>query len=111
MTTQIEILKTQRSKLMLFVSILLVFGSGLACAADPIKGGELYKMYCASCHGASGTSVMPNAPNFSRNEKMMRPDMMILTSIKNGKNACPAFQGVLSDRDILNVISYMRTLN
>lgn len=54
---------------------------------------------------------MPNAPNFARGESLLRPDLSILTSIKNGKDAMPAYQGILSDPDIMNVIVYLRTLN
>lgn len=112
MTIQMKMLKSRHNKLSLSVSLLLALGSGAVHAADPNKGGEIYKVHCVSCHGASGKSVMPGAPNFSPNEKaMLRPDMFILTRIKEGKNACPAYQGVLSDRDIMNVISYMRTFN
>jgi cytochrome c6 len=35
----------------------------------------------------------------------------LLISIKSGKTAMPAYRGVLSDQDILNVIAYLRTLN
>jgi cytochrome c6 len=54
---------------------------------------------------------MPNAPNFARNESLLQPDLSLLASIKTGKNAMPAYQGILSDQDILNVIVYLRTLN
>lgn len=90
---------------------MLAFSSGTSLAADTSKGGALYAVHCASCHGASGISVMPSAPNFARGESMLRPDLLLLTSIRNGKNAMPAYQGILSDHDILDVIVYLRTLN
>jgi mono/diheme cytochrome c family protein len=95
----------------LIAFFVLAFGSASVRAADTIKGGEVYAEHCASCHGASGMSVMPNAPNFAQNESLMQPDPSLLTSIRNGKNAMPAYQGILSDRDILDVIVYLRTLN
>lgn len=90
---------------------LWVFGSGAAWAADTNKGGQIYATHCASCHGASGISVMPNAPNFAHGESMMQPDPVIAASIRNGINAMPAFQGILSDSDIMNVVVYLRSLN
>ncbi len=108
---RIEILKVRFTKLRLLAPLLLALGSGASHAADMIKGGNLYASHCAACHGASGVSVMPGAPGFARNEGLLRPDMMLLTAIKSGKNAMPAFQGILSDQDILNVIAYLRTLN
>ena len=59
----------------------------------------------------SGISVMPGAPNFARGERLLQPDLMLLATIKAGKNVMPSFQGILSDNDILNVIAYIRTLN
>ncbi|HZN46225.1 MAG TPA: cytochrome c [Ramlibacter sp.] len=82
-----------------------------AGAADIAKGGTLYATHCAACHGANGNPVMPGAPNFRRLETLMRPDMQLLTSIRNGKGAMPAFFGVMRDREILDVVAYLRTLS
>lgn len=112
MILQMRMLKARLGMLKQFVLLLFAFGSGGVYAADTINGGELYRVYCASCHGGvPGINIMPGAPDFSRNEGMVRPDIFILNAIKNGKNAMPAYQGVLKDRDILDVIAYMRTLN
>lgn len=89
---------------------LLLVGT-TAQAADPNKGRQLFTTHCAICHGASGKSVMPGAPNFDRGEGLLRPDFTLLAAIRSGKNAMPAFQGMLLDRDILDVIAYLRTLH
>lgn len=101
----------QNLKLQFYAVCLLAFGLGTAQAADTFKGGELYAVHCASCHGASGVSVMPNAPNFAQGENMLQPDPTLLTSIKFGKNAMPAYQGILKDPEIMDVIVYLRTLH
>jgi len=93
----------------IFLAFLLV--TSASHAADPTKGGELYAVHCADCHGASGISIMPDAPNFARNESLMKPDRHLLISINKGNNAMPSYQGILSDQDILDVIAYLRTLN
>jgi cytochrome c6 len=80
-------------------------------AADITKGGTLYATHCAACHGAGGVPVMPGAPNFRRMESLMRPDAQLLTSIRTGKGAMPGYFGVLRDRDILDVVAYLRTLS
>jgi cytochrome c6 len=82
-----------------------------AAAADITKGGTLYATHCAACHGANGAPVMPGAPNFRRMDTLMRPDMQLLTSIRNGKGAMPGYFGVLRDREILDVVAYLRTLS
>lgn len=81
-----------------------------AGAADVFKGRETYAMYCASCHGPAGVAVMPGAPNFARGERLMQPDAGLLGAIRGGRNAMPAFAGVLRDQEILNVIAFLRTL-
>ena len=89
----------------------LLFACGTLHAGDTNKGRQLFGSNCAMCHGQTGRSVMAGAPNFDRGEGMMRADSALLGQIRSGKNACPAFRGMLADRDILDVIAYMRTLH
>lgn len=96
--------------LKIFLALLLAFGAGNSYAADIANGGKLYAKHCATCHGVKGVNVMPDAPNFSRSESLLRPDVFILAAIKQGKNAMPAYQGMLKDMEILDVIAYLRTL-
>lgn len=91
--------------------LALLLACGVAQGADTNKGRQLFATNCAVCHGASGRSVMPGAPNFDRGEGLLRPDFTLLAAIRSGKNAMPAFQGILADRDILDVIAYLRTLH
>ncbi len=81
-----------------------------AHASDPLRGAELYQKHCAMCHGNNGKPVLPVAPDFSRQERLLQPDLALLASIRNGRGAMPAFQGMLRDRDILDVIAHLRTL-
>lgn len=89
----------------------LLLACGAVQAADINKGRQLYLANCSICHGQDGRSVMPGAPSFDRNDSLLRPDLTLLGSIRRGKNAMPAFQGILSDRDIMDVIAFMRTLH
>ncbi len=109
--------KSARSNAMplrqVLAATVLALGAGvpsLAPAADVMKGGQLYSVHCAACHGRNGMSVVPNAPSFGRGERMMQPDMVLLTSVRSGRNAMPGFLGMLSDREILDIIAYLRTL-
>jgi cytochrome c6 len=100
-----------RTGMVLALALVLWHVAAPAAAADIRKGGTLYATHCASCHGANGAPVMPSAPNFRRMETLMRPDMQLLTSIRNGKGAMPGYFGVLRDREILDVVAYLRTLS
>lgn len=86
----------------------LALGAG---AADVQRGATVYAAHCALCHGSNGTPVMPGAPNFRRMESLMRPDMQLMTAIRNGKGAMPGYFGVLREREMLDVVAYLRTLN
>jgi cytochrome c6 len=93
------------------IGFAMLVVSGALHAADTFKGRQLYTANCSVCHGANGRTVIPGAPNLDRGDGMMRPDFTLLAAIRSGKNAMPAFQGILTDRDIMDVIAYMRTLH
>lgn len=95
----------------LAVALVLQAAAGASDAADVIRGGEVYRTYCVNCHGPQGRPVLPTAPDFSRLERLLQPDPVLLQSVRNGKGAMPSFQGLLRDRDILDVIAYLRTLH
>ena len=81
-----------------------------AQAADTAKGAELYRLHCAGCHGGDGRPVMPMAPDFSRPTTLLKPDLTLLAAIRAGRGAMPAYQGLLRDREILDIVAHLRTL-
>ena len=91
-------------------SLMLVGVVDQAQAADPHKGASIYSQYCADCHGNRGKPNMPGVPDFTRNQRLMQSDLVLVKSISIGKGMMPAFQGRLSESDILDVIAYLRTL-
>ena len=93
------------------LALLLSLAGGGALAADMQRGSALYATHCAGCHGADGKPTMAGAPNFRRMERLMKPDMQLMTTIRSGKGACPSFFGVLREREILDVIAFLRTLS
>ncbi len=89
---------------------LLCLLAGAARGGDIAKGGELYTRHCAGCHGNDGRPVMPMAPDLSQPAALLKPDPTLLTTLRAGKGAMPAYRGVLRDRDLLDVLAYLRTL-
>lgn len=89
---------------------LLAMSSTTALAVDLVKGQSLYLIHCAGCHGEKGNSVNPEAPNFARGERLFQADSALVDMVRSGSNAMPAFMGILEDREILDVVSYVRTL-
>ena len=94
---------------LLFGGTALLLASA-AQAADVFKGREVYQQQCQICHGRAGVSPLAGVPDLSRGEGMMQTDPALLESIKGGLDAMPGYIGILSDRDILDVIAFMRTL-
>ncbi len=92
----------------LIIGLCLVAFGGVAKAADTIKGQEIFMMHCFNCHEPG--RAIPGAQDFSRGEGMMQSDLSLFDKIKRGKAAMPAYDGILEDQMILDVIAYMRTL-
>ena len=92
------------------LALAMVGFAGLAQAADPLKGAKLYNQRCADCHGSNGQPTMSGVPDFSRNQALMQSDLDLIRTISVGKGMMPAFQGLLSEQQILDVIAYLRTL-
>lgn len=97
-----------KSRHVLFV--LLLAAAAPLRAADVIKGQQIYRVHCANCHGADGKPVWPNAPDFRRGEGLLQGDPTLLQSLRMGRAAMPGFAGVLSERDLRDVIAYVRSL-
>ncbi len=95
-------------------SIFLMFGlmlfSVAAQAADPVEGKKIYKLHCQTCHGAKGAGEMPGMPDFSRGDALFTADYLLVSTIEQGRGVMPAFRGLLATHEILDVISYLRTL-
>lgn len=90
--------------------VIVTFGwSQSANAGNFFSGQKVYDSYCKACHGASGQGEMPGAPNFSTGRTLMQPDLSLYTQIRDGKNAMPGFRGVLTENEILDVITYIRS--
>ncbi len=80
-----------------------------ARAADTSHGADLYRQHCANCHGGDGRPVMPGAPDFSRPTSLLKPDLALLGAVRSGRGAMPSYQGLLRDRDILDIVAHLRT--
>lgn len=92
------------------LAVLAAFAAVSAGAADLSRGSQIYALHCATCHGPSGQGGIPGAPKFNRGERLMQSDLALLSTVRRGKNVMPAFGGLLRDREILDVIAYLRTL-
>ena len=88
----------------------LVAAPAPARAADVARGDTLYREHCALYHGANGRPVLPLAPDFTKPTALLRADPQLLAIVREGRGTMPAYQGVLRDRDILDIVAHLRTL-
>ncbi len=94
------------------LALLLSAAIGSAThAADTNNGGGLYAKHCIACHGGPGVGAAPGSPSFQHGQGLARADLTLMQVVRRGKNAMPAYQGVLTNRELLDVIAYMRTLH
>ncbi len=93
---------------LLWAALLMSVAS--AATADIREGSQVYAKNCEICHAGDGSGAVPDAPNFRYGDSLIRSDTDLFNSISSGKGMMPAFQGVLSEQEILNVIIYLRTL-
>jgi mono/diheme cytochrome c family protein len=88
---------------------------------DAAHGAKLYKRYCSGCHGEDGRggakTFMPHVPNLTAKDYIeFLPDSFLFTVITEGGAAVgksgfmPAWRGTLSEQDIKDVITFIRTL-
>lgn len=91
---------------------LLIWATGIdaAIAANLARGQQIYQMHCAACHGFRGEGVAPEAPKFQVGERLNKPDVLLMQSVKTGNKTMPPFFGILKDPEILDVLGYVRTL-
>ena len=92
------------------VALLLAIAAPATRAADSGRGAGLYQQHCAVCHGSGGRPTWPGTPDFRRATNLMKPDGNLLVVIRNGKGVMPGYIGILKDRDMLDVLAYLRTL-
>ncbi|MBL8535229.1 MAG: cytochrome c [Betaproteobacteria bacterium] len=91
---------------------MAVMATPLSCslAADAMAGKEVYEEHCERCHGEDGRGSVAGAPDFSRGTGLMAPDAEIARMLRTGRGAMPAYEGLLRQQQLLDVIAYMRGL-
>ena len=94
--------------------IVLVAILAASTTAAVAQAADNYKSKCAMCHGADGSASTPagkamkTPPTTGTEFKASDADLFAAT--KNGKGKMPAFNGKLTDPQIKELITYMRSL-
>ena len=84
--------------------------------SGPLRGEEIYYFKCWICHNQytikAGTGAVPLKDLFKR-ERLVSTgqpvnDETVSEKIKNGSPRMPAYRHVLSDKDLQDLLSYLR---
>jgi mono/diheme cytochrome c family protein len=96
-------------------AVILLAASVAGPAFAQAPGADSYKAKCAMCHGADGLAATPAGKSmkvlsFKALEMVKASDAQFIAATKNGKGKMPGYAGKLTDAQIKDVISYIRTL-
>ncbi len=96
-------------------AMILLAASIAAPAFAQSAGADTYKAKCAMCHGPDGTAAVPmgkmyKIPSFKDPAVVKDSDATLIATTKDGKGKMPAYNGKLTDAQIKEVVSYIRTL-
>ena len=96
-------------------AMILLAASIAAPAFAQSAGADTYKSKCAMCHGPDGTAAVPmgkmyKIPSFKDPAVVKSSDAELAAITKDGKGKMPAYTGKLTDAQIKDVVSYIRTL-
>jgi mono/diheme cytochrome c family protein len=105
-------------KRLLTIAPLLVMAMAVlapVARADEAKGSTDYKAKCAMCHGPDGKGQTAMGKNLKlkdlgSGEVQNLHDSDIKTLVENGKGKMPPMKGKMTDKQIEDVIQYVRTL-
>ena len=101
-----------KNKLISFCCFLLIFpGAGIVWAGDPYAGSAIYAEHCVSCHGGDGSGEIAGTPSFRNGNLMSKGEFELRDRVKNGKDLMPRFEGILTEEQIDDVVTYIRTFN
>lgn len=109
------------SAVMLFTVVVLIEPELFAQSVkgNPKHGQPLFEKHCMECHGRTGDGRGPvgyylavEPADFLSIESRMKSDSELISIIKDGirSDEMHGWEKILSDQDIHDVLSYIRTL-
>jgi len=106
------------------VAVAILIGAGSSWAQNAAEGKKLYASYCSTCHGETGkgdgtaAASLPAKPADHTNGAVMNQlsDKFLLEIISKGGGAAgkstfmPSWGGSLNEKQIRDIVAYIRTL-
>lgn len=70
-------------------------------------GSAIYQLNCVNCHGQDGEKMLSGSPKLTESQLNIEG---VKDRIKNGKNSMPAYEGLLTEKQIDAVAAYVKNL-
>lgn len=85
-------------------------GGGIVRAQKPVTGEQVYGAVCQACHmaDAKGAKGAGEIPALASNPKLAGAAYPIMV-VANGKGGMPGFSGTLSNAQMAEAVTYIRT--
>ncbi len=108
----------KKSALLIVMALVLVLGAFGTASADVKNGKRIFYKYCAKCHAkdgsvsAYGRAIKPHpARNLQTNRLFIAPaELRIIIKYGVYGREMKSWQNVLSDKEIIDVAEFVRTL-
>ena len=98
------------------LAVMILLGISLAVPAMAQQSGDaIYKAKCAMCHGADGIGNTPVGKSMKINslksdDDVKATDATLIKQTKEGVGKMQGYAGKLTDDQIQEVVTYIRTL-
>ena len=97
------------------IALVAMMAATTITTAFAQAGADTYKAKCAMCHGADGSGNPPmikamGVKPLNSPEYIKASDADLIAATENGKGKMPAQNGKLTDAQIKDCISFIRTL-
>ncbi|GIL41002.1 c-type cytochrome [Roseiterribacter gracilis] len=80
------------------------------CAAQDVAAGEvLYKQKCAACHQPTGKGVKGAFPALAGDALVLGDPALLSRMLLVGKGGMPTFKRLMTDQQIADVLSFVRS--
>ena len=95
---------------MRFGLVCLLFVSVQPLYAGMPEGRKNYQKHCLQCHESEAGSWSSRESRAFADYVIRTPDYELIERLKRGGRLCPAYAVLLTDEEIEDVASYIRTL-
>ena len=81
-----------------------------AGAQDPPPGEKLYADNCQACHQKEGAGITGAFPTLAASPFVQGDPVLLATTVLNGRGGMPAYKSDLTDQQLSDVLTYVRSV-